>query len=99
MEKEIRKNVEKQDAGSSEKNITRKQAIKKAGLMAASAATMMVMLSNNAKAMGQSKDGFEPACYDPKTSCGYQKPGAGNNPRPPRPGNNPRPPHPGNPGR
>jgi len=37
-----------------EKKITRKQAIKKAGLFAVSAATMMVLLSNPSKAQAAS---------------------------------------------
>jgi hypothetical protein len=60
MEKNLSKMEQKQDADVQEKKITRKQAIKKAGLIAASTATMMVMLNNNSQAMVVPKDGFKP---------------------------------------
>lgn len=50
MEKKINEIEKNQASGSSEKKITRKQAIKKAGLVAVSTATMMVLASNNAQA-------------------------------------------------
>ncbi|SHF30393.1 hypothetical protein SAMN05444274_104355 [Mariniphaga anaerophila] len=50
MERKFDELEKKQENASSEKKITRKQALKKTGLMAVSAATMMVMISNNAEA-------------------------------------------------
>jgi len=49
MEKKLTKVAKKQDNGSEGKKITRKQAIKKTGYMAVSAATMMILLNKNAK--------------------------------------------------
>ncbi len=62
-----------------EKKITRKQAIKKAGYMAASAATMMVLLGNSTKASGMVVDpGGDPAGgHGPKTSAADCPPGGG----------------------
>lgn len=48
MEKKLTKVAKKQDTGSEGKKITRKQAIKKTGYMAVSAATMMILLNKNA---------------------------------------------------
>jgi len=48
---------------SKEKNITRKEAIKKAGYIALSAATMMILLSNPLKAQADTS----PAPVDPWT--------------------------------
>ncbi len=50
MEKKINEIGQEQEDSP---KISRKQAIKKAGFMAVSAATMMVMLSNNAAARGK----------------------------------------------
>mgnify|MGYP006305775997 CR=1 FL=1 len=51
MEKKLNEIAEKQGTGSEGKKITRKQAIKKTGYMAASAATMMILLNENAHGM------------------------------------------------
>lgn len=57
-----------------EKKITRKAAIKKTGLAAASAVTMMVLLNNNANAAGKLPKGWypdwKPPVCDPKGSPG-----------------------------
>lgn len=60
-----------------EKKITRKQAIKKAGLVAASTVTMMTLLNKNADAAGMiPKDwhpnGWNSTICDPKTSPGHK---------------------------
>jgi hypothetical protein len=51
MNKNSNKLVEEQDLKSSGNKISRKEAIKKAGLMAVSTATMMVLLNNKAEGM------------------------------------------------
>ena len=68
-----------------EKKITRKAAIKKAGYMAASAATMMVLLGNskNAKGMVGGPGGDPGGHGGPKTSaadCPPNGPGPGPGP-------------------
>ena len=67
---------QKQDASTPGKKITRKQAIKKAGLMAASTATMMVLLNNNAHASSAPND-----CFDPKNHGNGHGHGHGNGPK------------------
>jgi len=76
-----------------ENKITRKQAIKKAGYMAASAATMMVLLGNSTKANGMVAGvGGDPGVAGgPKTSAADCPPGGGpGGPGGPHPGGGPR---------
>ncbi|MEZ5106969.1 MAG: hypothetical protein R2757_20860 [Draconibacterium sp.] len=80
MKKELNEVPKEQVNNSGEKIMTRKEALKKAGLVAASAATMMVMFSNNAEAHGshgghgshRRPQGGPPrgGNYDPRTSPG-----------------------------
>ena len=73
MKKKYAEVEKEQEESSLDKKITRKQALKKAGLMAVSATTMMVMLNNNGHAMVKPKHGghkFRPTRHDPKTSPG-----------------------------
>jgi hypothetical protein len=53
MEEKMEKNKETKVINFSERKITRKEAIKRTGYMAASAATMMVLLSNQSQAEGR----------------------------------------------
>ena len=59
MKKKIEEIAKREIAELTEKKITRKQAIKKTGLIAVSAATMMMLLSSNAQAQA-SNPGGEP---------------------------------------
>ncbi|MGM0408481.1 MAG: hypothetical protein ACQERU_10890 [Bacteroidota bacterium] len=58
MKKKNNEIIEKQGLELTEKKITRKEAIKKTGYMAASAATMMILLNKNAN--GQNGNGVPP---------------------------------------
>jgi hypothetical protein len=51
--------------------MTRKEAIKKTGLVAVSATTMMVLLSNKANAASGNGDWFNPGNGGPSTSPGH----------------------------
>lgn len=63
MKKKIEEIAKKKIADLEETKITRKQAIKKTGLIAVSAATMMMLLSNNAQGAQASTPGGDP--YNP----------------------------------
>lgn len=70
MKKKLEEINLEQVESSLDKKITRKEALKKAGLMAVSATTMMVMLNNNAEAMVKPKYRFRPKRCHPRTSPG-----------------------------
>ena len=56
MKKKNTKIMEEQVSDFSEKKISRKEAIKKTGYMAASTATMMILLNENAQGMMRDPD-------------------------------------------
>jgi hypothetical protein len=72
MEKKPNENANKLVTGFAEKKMTRKEAIKKTGLVAVSATTMMVLLSKKSEAhTGPGHDGFNPGGGGPRTSPGH----------------------------
>ncbi len=60
MEKKPNEIVNKQIASFAEKKMTRKEALKKTGLIAVSATTMMVLLSNKSHATSAPDNDFTP---------------------------------------
>jgi hydroxyacyl-ACP dehydratase HTD2-like protein with hotdog domain len=69
MKKKIEELAEKEAVDMTEKMITRKEAIKKAGYIAVSAATMMILLSSPSQAQA-SRPAPPPAASPSRQSCG-----------------------------
>jgi hypothetical protein len=72
MEKKPNEIMNKEVPDFSGKKITRKEALKKAGLVAVSATTMMVLLNNKANATSGTNDGFDPGNCGPSASPGHR---------------------------
>ena len=68
MEKKLKEIAKKELEGLQEKKISRKEAIKKTGYMAVSAATMMILLSSPSQA--QSSEPAPPPCTPDKPNGG-----------------------------
>jgi hypothetical protein len=71
MEKKPNEIANSQSIDFTEKRMTRKEALKKTGLIAVSATTMMVLLGNKSHAMVDPKDDFNPGNGGPRTSPGH----------------------------
>jgi hypothetical protein len=69
MEKKPNESANNLISDFTEKKMTRKEAIKKTGLVAASATTMMVLLSKKSDALDVPHDDFNPG--GPRTSPGH----------------------------
>jgi hypothetical protein len=80
MEEKMEKKEETKVINFSERMITRKEAIKRTGYIAASAATMMVLLSNQSQANGRQGAQSSP-CTPPPTNHGSNNHEGENKPR------------------